>query len=72
MSLSREMSEPSVAFVAIHVGAALVTNTVWPLLLLTPVLAFVVHTVIRREERYLRRTFGPEYMAYCRDVGRWL
>ena len=60
------------AFVAIYVGAALVTNTVWPLLLLAPVLALVVHTVIRHEERYLRRTFGPEYMAYCRDVGRWL
>jgi protein-S-isoprenylcysteine O-methyltransferase Ste14 len=61
-----------VAFVAIYVGAALVTNTVWPLLLLAPVLAVVVHTVIRREERYLRRTFGPEYIAYCHDVGRWL
>ena len=60
------------AFVAIYVGAALVTNTVWPLLLLAPVLALVVHTVIRREERYLQRMFGASYVAYCRDVGRWL
>ena len=61
-----------VAFVWIYVGAALVTNTVWPLLLLAPVLAVVIHTVINREERYLQRTFGPEYDEYCRDVGRWL
>jgi protein-S-isoprenylcysteine O-methyltransferase Ste14 len=60
------------AFAAIYVGAALVTNTVWPLLFLAPVLMIVFHTVIRREERYLRRTFGAEYIAYCRDVGRWL
>jgi protein-S-isoprenylcysteine O-methyltransferase Ste14 len=60
------------AFVAIYVGAALVTNTVWPLLLLAPVMAVVVQTVIRREERYLLRTFGSEYVAYCRNVGRWL
>ena len=61
-----------VAFVAIYIGAALVTNTVWPLLLLAPVLAIVISAVIRREERYLRRTFGAAYDAYCRDVGRWL
>ena len=60
------------AFAGIYVGAALVTNTVWPLLLLAPVLVVVFHTVIRREERYLRDTFGPAYIAYCRDVGRWL
>jgi protein-S-isoprenylcysteine O-methyltransferase Ste14 len=61
-----------VAFVAMYVGAALVTNTVWPLLLLAPVLAVVITAVIRREERYLQRTFGPAYEEYCRDVGRWL
>lgn len=60
------------AFVAIYLGAALVTNTVWPLLLLAPVVAIVVVLVIRREERYLRRTFGAAYDEYCRDVGRWL
>ena len=60
------------AFAAIYVGAALLTNTVWPLLLLAPVMIVVFHTVIRREERYLRRTFGAQYVAYCRDVGRWL
>ena len=53
-------------------GAALVTNTVWPLLLLAPVLAVVIHAVINREERYLQRMFGSAYEEYCRDVGRWL
>ncbi len=61
-----------VAFVAMYIGAALVTNTVWPLLLLAPVLAIVIRLVIAREERYLRRTFGASYDQYCRDVGRWV
>jgi protein-S-isoprenylcysteine O-methyltransferase Ste14 len=61
-----------VAFVAMYVGAALITNTVWPLVLLAPVLAIVVTAVIRREERYLQRTFGASYEQYCRNVGRWL
>jgi protein-S-isoprenylcysteine O-methyltransferase Ste14 len=60
------------AFVAIYIGAALLTNTVWPLLLLAPLLAVIIGAVIRREERYLRRTFGAAYDEYCRDVGRWL
>jgi protein-S-isoprenylcysteine O-methyltransferase Ste14 len=69
---ARSRNPQYLAFAAIYIGAALVTNTVWPLLFLAPVLMIVFHTVIRREERYLRRTFGAEYVAYCRDVGRWL
>jgi protein-S-isoprenylcysteine O-methyltransferase Ste14 len=28
--------------------------------------------VMGYEEPYLRRTFGAEYEAYCRQVGRWI
>jgi protein-S-isoprenylcysteine O-methyltransferase Ste14 len=28
--------------------------------------------VISREERYMRATFGQEYVDYCRRVRRWL
>jgi protein-S-isoprenylcysteine O-methyltransferase Ste14 len=61
-----------VAFTAMYVGAAFITNTVWPLVLLAPVIVLVVHTVIEREERYLRSTFGESYVDYCRKVGRWV
>jgi protein-S-isoprenylcysteine O-methyltransferase Ste14 len=61
-----------VAFTAIYAGVALVANTLWPLLLLPPVLAVVVFGVIDREERYLRATFGREYDDYCSRVPRWI
>jgi protein-S-isoprenylcysteine O-methyltransferase Ste14 len=61
-----------VGFTAIYIGAALITNMAWPLLLLPLVLTAVVLAVILREEAYLRRRFGDAYVAYCRRVGRWL
>jgi protein-S-isoprenylcysteine O-methyltransferase Ste14 len=61
-----------VAFTLIYIGVALVTNTLWPLVLLPSVLLLVASTVIAREERYLRATFGRPYEEYCRQVGRWI
>jgi protein-S-isoprenylcysteine O-methyltransferase Ste14 len=61
-----------IAFIAMYCGIALVMNTLWPVVLLLPVLAVVATTVIKREERYLRETFGAAYEAYCERVGRWL
>jgi len=40
---------------------------------LFPVLLFLVQTyVIAREERYLERKFGREYLQYKSRVRRWL
>ncbi|MDF2772724.1 MAG: hypothetical protein K0S86_2219 [Geminicoccaceae bacterium] len=42
-------------------------------LVFTGVLAVAMHVVVRFvEEPKLRRRFGPSYLAYCEDVGRWL
>lgn len=52
-------------------GLALAIGSWWSLA--TSVVAIVVvHVhVVRREERYMRVTFGDAYAAYCRHVRRW-
>ena len=61
-----------VAFTLMYLGAAVWLDMLWPILLL-PVLLFVVQSyVIAREERYLGRKFGEEYLQYKSRVRRWL
>jgi protein-S-isoprenylcysteine O-methyltransferase Ste14 len=54
-----------------YVGLAVTFNSVAPLVLLPLVLAIVQTQVIAREEAYLERAFGDEYLAYKARVGRW-
>ena len=61
-----------VAYVSGYIGAALLANTVWPIVLLPGVIALLVTVVIAREERYLQSVFGSDYREYCRRVNRWL
>jgi protein-S-isoprenylcysteine O-methyltransferase Ste14 len=60
----------SLAFM--QVGVALVANALWPLLLAIPTLCVVKWAVIDREEAYLTKKFGQEYVAYVQRVRRWL
>ena len=56
----------------LQVGLALVTDALWPLLLLAPVVVAVRRLVIDREEGYLEAKFGDEYRSYKTRVRRWL
>jgi protein-S-isoprenylcysteine O-methyltransferase Ste14 len=56
----------------LQAGLAMVTNALWPLLTLAPVIMAVRRLVIDREERYLEAKFGEEYRAYKTRVRRWL
>lgn len=56
----------------LYTGLTLIINTIWPLLLLPFVLVVVQRGVIEREERYLERKFGEEYLSYKSRVRRWL
>ena len=60
-----------VAFTLIYVGVALLCRAVWPLLFLPLVLVGIVKQV-KREDAYLERRFGAEYLAYQQKVRRWL
>src|SRR5687768_12854911 len=55
-----------------YIGAALMLNTMWPLLILPLVLLVVHRGVIMREERYLEQKFGDEYNTYKVSVRRWI
>ena len=53
-------------------GIAFLADAPWALLAVPPVVAVIDRGVIAREERYLEREFGEEYLAYKRRVRRWL
>jgi protein-S-isoprenylcysteine O-methyltransferase Ste14 len=56
----------------LYAGIAILRNALWAILLLPLVLYVMQREVIEREERYLERTFGEEYLAYKRRVRRWV
>ncbi len=52
------------------IGIALDAPSVWVLLI--PTLVVMHYGVILREERYLERKFGKEYLDYKSSVRRWI
>ena len=57
----------------LYLGASLLVNSVWLLLLLMmPLLLVMRWGVNLREERYLSERFGAAYVAYKSGVRRWL
>ncbi len=56
----------------LDVGIALLFNALWALLILLPLVVVVQNGVIKREERYLERKFGDEYLRYKASVRRWV
>ena len=61
-----------VALTLIYAGIATLRNALWAILLLPLVLYVIERMVIEREERYLERTFGEEYLTYKARVRRWM
>jgi protein-S-isoprenylcysteine O-methyltransferase Ste14 len=55
-----------------YIGIAVMSSAAWVLLPLPFVLAVIDRGVIEREERYLARKFGDEYLGYKRTVRRWI
>ncbi len=61
-----------VSLVLAYLGIACWINSLWILLLLGLVLAIVDQGIIKREEQYLERKFGEEYLRYKSKVRRWI
>ncbi len=56
----------------VYAGIALLRNALWAILLLPAVVFAIRRDQIEREERYLERTFGEEYLAYKERARRWV
>jgi len=56
----------------IYAGIAVLRNALWAILFSPLVLYVTQREVIGREERYLERTFGEEYLSYKTRVRRWV
>jgi protein-S-isoprenylcysteine O-methyltransferase Ste14 len=61
-----------VAMLLICLGVAVLTDSLW-IVLLTPVAAWaLLRFAILPEEAYLERKFGESYLSYKRRVRRWI
>jgi protein-S-isoprenylcysteine O-methyltransferase Ste14 len=56
----------------LYSAIALLLGSLWALLLLLPLLFVVQIGIVKREEIYLERKFGDEYLRYKASVRRWL
>lgn len=56
----------------IYAGIAALRNSLLAILFLPLVLVAIQREVIGREERYLERAFGEEYLDYKARVRRWI
>ena len=53
-------------------GLAILVDSAWMLLAVPIGLILIDRVVVTREERYLERKFGEEYLSYKRRVRRWI
>lgn len=60
-----------VGWTGLYLGIGLLADATW-LLALAPVVAALVHVVVRREERSLADRFGEDYQRYRETVPRYL
>ena len=60
------------AFSVLVLGIACWRSSIWLLGTLAAAVSLMSFVVIPREERYLQRRFGAEYLAYKATVRRWL
>ena len=56
----------------IYTAIATLANALWAIVLLPIALLVTQRGVIEREERYLERKFGEEYLNYKARVRRWI
>jgi protein-S-isoprenylcysteine O-methyltransferase Ste14 len=59
------------SLVLFTLGLGIATANPWMILLAPLLLFYLQERVVKREEAYLTRRFGPDYLAYRQKVRRW-
>ena len=60
------------SMILLHIGVGAWTNSLWFFVLAAIFVALLTGGVILREERYLERKFGDQYLTYKSRVRRWI
>jgi protein-S-isoprenylcysteine O-methyltransferase Ste14 len=60
------------AFSLLQLGIAIWVNSLWLLTTLVAAAALIHYVVVPKEEQYLERRFGTQYLEYKASVRRWL
>ena len=60
------------ALAVLQLGIAAAVDGIWIALMIVPAVIVIHYGVIAREERYLERKFGDEYLSYKAAVRRWV
>ncbi len=61
-----------VSIILFYIGFAVLVNSLWILVFLPVLFIILDRGVVIREEKYLERKFGDEYLQYKSRVRRWL
>ena len=61
-----------VAFAVFSMGIGFMINSLWIVMSFLPALMVVYVLAIKKEEMYLEKKFGEEYLKYKNNVRRWL
>ena len=60
------------SLVLFYIGLSFLINSIWILILVIPAIYSVQEFCIEREEKYLEEKFGSQYLAYKKQVRRWI
>lgn len=56
----------------LYIGMAFFKGNSWTLIFIPVVILVITYFVIRKEEKYLTRAFGNDYIEYRKKVRRWI
>jgi protein-S-isoprenylcysteine O-methyltransferase Ste14 len=54
------------------IGLGFIFMTYWSMLAFIPALIVIYFTAVKKEEQYLEKKFGQEYLDYKKKVRRWI